>query len=284
LRVFRILALAGIVLLSLLFLDMPARSANGQPTQDQGLVGLINSYRTANGLGPLASSPALSSAAAWKAQDMAANNYIGHVDSLGRSPGQLMTVMGYAYNVWKGENLAAGSTAAAEVLQLWQNSPPHNAILLSPNYVAIGVAHAYSGASDYFWYWAAEFGGFDDTVAPITPEPPPPPASAESEPAEPATTPQPAFPPAFSGADFPQTLPGNQGLTPGSESRLAGETGLAVLQPLLIFGTRLSALVQFEGAQPIRLSRSATTLTWKDTSAYFHLLFELIQIARDRQI
>lgn len=188
------------VVLAALVWVAPATSAGAQTAEESNLISLINGYRSANGLSPLVTSPTLNYAAAWKTQDMASNNYFAHTDSLGRSAAQRITDLGYAYNVWKGEDLAAGVASAAEVLQLWQNSPAHNAILLSQNYVAIGIGSAYSEQSDYFWYWAGAFGGYDDTAVftpppaepPSVPEPPPAaPAPLVSEPAQVTTTPGP---------------------------------------------------------------------------------------------
>jgi hypothetical protein len=92
-----------------------------------------------------------------------------------------MADFGYNYNTWKGENLAAGSDTSQLTFQLWRDSPGHNANMLNPNFVVVGLAKAYGADSHYGWYWAADFGGYDDggspppsTLAPtLTPEPSP---------------------------------------------------------------------------------------------------------------
>ena len=115
---------------------------------------------------------------------MAVNNYFSHTDSLGRDPFTRMAAFGYSYNTWKGENLAAGTADPQEALQLWQNSPAHNANLLNPHYVVVGLALVYREGSTYGNYWSADFGGQSEVAAPApTPQPPAP---------APQPTPQPA--------------------------------------------------------------------------------------------
>jgi hypothetical protein len=129
--------------------------------------------------------------------DMAEKDYFSHTDSLGRDPFQRMAAFGYNYNAWKGENLAAGSDTAQLTFQLWRDSPGHNANMLNANFVVVGLAKAYGSDSTYGWYWAADFGGYDDrgspppTSTPVptqTPEPPPPTPPAPTRTPEPSPT------------------------------------------------------------------------------------------------
>ena len=61
--------------------------------------------------------------------------------------------------MYTGENIAAGFAAAADVLRGWQNSAPHNATLLSPNFDAVRIGLAYDAGPTYKWCWAADFAG-----------------------------------------------------------------------------------------------------------------------------
>jgi uncharacterized protein YkwD len=123
------------------------RSLQGASAQSD-LIALINGYRTSNGLQPVFSSGMLAAAATWMAGDMAAKNYIGHVSSDGRSPMQRMSAFGYpATSMYTGENLGAGYGTAGAVLAGWQSSAAHNAVLLNPNYNAIGIGLVYSASS-----------------------------------------------------------------------------------------------------------------------------------------
>lgn len=132
-------------------------------TLDSGesdLLTQVNSFRASRGLSTLVVSDALTVAAKWMATDMAVHNYFSHTSLDGRSPTQRMADAGYpAFSTWAGEDLAAGYTGAAQVLQGWIDSPAHLAVLTNPAYRAIGIGRAYAAGSQYGWYWAADFGG-----------------------------------------------------------------------------------------------------------------------------
>jgi uncharacterized protein YkwD len=135
------------------------RSSDRASTESD-LIAMINAYRASNGLQGLSSNGALAAAAAWMASDMARKNYVGHVSSDGRSPTQRMSAFGYpGTSTYTGEDLGAGYGTASAVLAGWQASGAHNAVLLNPNYDAIGVALVYDQGATYKWYWAADFGG-----------------------------------------------------------------------------------------------------------------------------
>src|SRR5437773_11854369 len=132
---------------------------------EQDLVARINSFRASRGLPTLAVSDTLSAAAKWMSFDMGARNYFAHTSLDGRSPTQRMYDAGYpAFGTWTGEDLAAGYTTTADVLNGWINSPAHYAVLVNPRYHAIGVGHGYTTGSTYGWYWTADFGGVVDVV------------------------------------------------------------------------------------------------------------------------
>lgn len=138
-------------------------------TLDSGesdLLAQVNSFRAARGLSTLVVSDSLTVAAKWMATDMSVNNYFAHTSLDGRSPTQRMADAGYpAFSTWSGEDLAAGYTSAAQVLQGWIDSPAHFAVLTNPAYRAIGIGRSYSSGSQYGWYWDADFGGVADQGA-----------------------------------------------------------------------------------------------------------------------
>ncbi|MEK6206214.1 MAG: CAP domain-containing protein [Chloroflexota bacterium] len=138
---------------------------------EQDLVARINVFRAARGLSTLAVSDKLTAAAKWMSVDMGSRNYFAHTSLDGRSPTQRMADAGYpAFGTWTGEDLAAGYTSTAEVLNGWINSPTHYAVLVNPKYQAIGVGRSYTTGSTYGWYWAADFGGVVDVAraAPVS--------------------------------------------------------------------------------------------------------------------
>ena len=138
---------------------------------EQDLVARINAFRMARGLPTLTVSDTLTAAAKWMSVDMGARNYFAHTSLDGRSPTQRMSDAGYpAFGTWTGEDLAAGFTTTGDVLNGWINSPAHYAVLVNPQYHAIGVGRGYAGGSTYGWYWTADFGGVVDVAraAPVS--------------------------------------------------------------------------------------------------------------------
>ena len=128
---------------------------------------LINDYRDQNGLGTLVLSDALNQAATWKSTDMATNDYFAHDDELiNRSFVDRLRDCGYTANTWLAENIAAGNDTAAQVFLQWRESPGHNANMLNPDLVAIGIARVFSDSATYGWYWTTDFGGMDDGFSP----------------------------------------------------------------------------------------------------------------------
>ena len=162
-----VLAVVGVLGL---LTPQPAEGASLDSTE-QDLVARINAFRTARNLPTLAVSDTLTSAAKWMSDDMGSRNYFAHVSLDGRSPTQRMADAGYpAFGTWTGEDLAAGFTTTADVLNGWINSPAHYAVLVNPQYHAIGVGRGYASGSTYGWYWAADFGGVIDVAraAPVS--------------------------------------------------------------------------------------------------------------------
>lgn len=155
--------LGTLVLVAALFVStVPARAATLN-AGELDLLSQINSFRAARGLPTVVASDTLTSAAKWMATNMATYNYFSHTSLDGRSPFQRMSDAGYPVSsTWTGEDLAAGYTSAAAVLNGWINSPAHLAVLTNAAYHAVGIGNAYSASSSYGWYWDADFGGIVD--------------------------------------------------------------------------------------------------------------------------
>lgn len=158
-------ALASMLAFMTLFTLLSPQVAEGASLDgaEQDLVARVNAFRAARGLPTLSVSDTLTAAAKWMSADMGARNYFAHISVDGRSPTQRMADAGYpAFATWTGEDLAAGYTATADVLNGWINSPAHYAVLVNPQYHAIGVGRGYTAGSTYGWYWTADFGGVVD--------------------------------------------------------------------------------------------------------------------------
>jgi uncharacterized protein YkwD/uncharacterized protein YraI len=129
--------------------------------EEVNFLALINDYRAASGLSPLTVSASLSSAAAYHSVDMASNGYLDHTLSDGTGVPQNLQNFGYDSGTY-GENIAAGMATAQEAMQIWQNSPEHNANMLNGQFGALGIGRAYSADSPYGWYWTTDFGDVSD--------------------------------------------------------------------------------------------------------------------------
>ena len=107
---------------------------------------------------PLQESPVLTCLARRHSQRMGLEHFFDHNDPDGSTPFARMTAAGYTY-VTAGENIAAGQTTPAAVMQAWVNSPPHCSDLMNPNFTETGVGFfAPAGqAAAYPAYWTQDF-------------------------------------------------------------------------------------------------------------------------------
>lgn len=107
-------------------------------TEQSTVVALTNEQRAAAGLSPLVTSTTLTLAAQRHSDDQAAMNTATHVGSDGSDGGERITAAGFAWTSW-GENVAAGQTSAADVVEAWMNSPSHRASMLTGAFTSAGV-------------------------------------------------------------------------------------------------------------------------------------------------
>lgn len=103
------------------------------------VVELVNCARAQSGLAPLFANAFLEVAALGHAQDMVNNSFFSHTGSNGFDVGQRVTAVGYIWTT-VGENIAQGQTTDFQVFNDWMASPGHQANILNPAFVDIGVA------------------------------------------------------------------------------------------------------------------------------------------------
>ncbi|BCU08004.1 CAP domain-containing protein [Allochromatium tepidum] len=118
---------------------------------------LTNNERRMNGLPPLAWNDRLLNSARGHSIDMATNDYFSHTGLDGRSHADRMSDAGYNWN-YASENIAAGQTSPAAVVDAWMNSPGHRANILDTIVCDLGVGYAYGAGSTYRHYWTQNFG------------------------------------------------------------------------------------------------------------------------------
>ena len=135
----------------------PTPTLPGGPSEFELEVGrLVNQERAANGLPALAWSSELWCAARGHSVDMATHNCFSHYGCLDNSTvGQRVTGCGYHWTM-VGENIAAGYTSPASVVQAWMSSPTHRENILNPGFKDLGAGYAYNSSSTYRHYWTLD--------------------------------------------------------------------------------------------------------------------------------
>jgi uncharacterized protein YkwD len=118
---------------------------------DIGVLSVINTERTARGLGAVSGNEVLQIAAQWMAEDMAAHHTLDHTDSRHRSVANRLQDFGYEYPRLLAENIAEGQETATAVVNSWMHSPPHRANLLHPEVRQAGVGHAVNVQGQHYW-------------------------------------------------------------------------------------------------------------------------------------
>src|SRR5680860_629552 len=164
----------AVLLISVLmiFSVLPAMAqAAGYSAEEVQFLELINDYRQQNGLNALLLSDTVEDAARKHNLDMGHYGFFDHTSLQsdyfpeGSAPWDRMEAVGYNYNTYTGENIAAGYETASQVFQGWKNSPGHNANMLKPEYKVIGISREYVPGSPYGYYWNTDFGGHVDPSA-----------------------------------------------------------------------------------------------------------------------
>lgn len=146
----------------------PPPSGGANPGWEDEVVTLVNQRRAAGatcGGTSYPSAPALVMNAALRAaarghsEDMATQNYFSHTSLDGRTFSQRMSNAGYSGAFPWGENIAAGQSSPAAVVNAWMNTAGHCANIMNASYRAIGVGYAFRAGSTYGHYWTQNFGG-----------------------------------------------------------------------------------------------------------------------------
>ena len=130
-------------------LQPPAAAPAVDPTVAT-VVALTNEARAAAGVAPVVDDARLDAAASGHSADQAAHQTMSHTGSNGSTCGQRLTAAGYSWRTW-GENVAAGQTSAAQVVQAWLNSPGHRVNMLNPAFTGIGVGVAAGPNGVLYW-------------------------------------------------------------------------------------------------------------------------------------
>ena len=121
------------------------------------VVRLVNVERAKEGLPALGTFDSLTKSAEIRAPETA--KLFSHDRPDGSSCFTALDATGASKGAYtSGENIAAGSSTAADVVEQWMNSPGHRANILNKDFTHIGVGYCKSG-SGYGHYWVQMFVG-----------------------------------------------------------------------------------------------------------------------------
>jgi uncharacterized protein YkwD len=133
--------------------------------EDQVLV-LVNQRRAAGAtcggvakppVPPLTNDPKLRQAARCHSLDMARNNFFDHNSQDGRTLWDRIAAAGYT-GFGNAENIAAGQSTAADVMNSWMTSTGHCNNIMTSGSNEIGIGYGFDTSSDYDRYWTQDFG------------------------------------------------------------------------------------------------------------------------------
>ena len=115
----------------------------------------INNYRTELGLPAYYQDQKLAQAAQWVVDTMVATEFISHYDDSGSNPQQRAEAAGYDEHVT--EIIYGGIGGADAAWEWWFENELHHGLIISEDYIELGVATAVNEQSGR-QYWAIMFG------------------------------------------------------------------------------------------------------------------------------
>lgn len=121
-------------------------------------VAAANAARAAVGVAPLTMDLRLAAAATAHSGYQASRQLMSHVGSGGSNLGDRLTAVGYHWFAW-GENVAAGQSGCASVMDAWLASAPHRANIMNPSFRHIGVGMVLGGDQVPYWTMDLAAGG-----------------------------------------------------------------------------------------------------------------------------
>ncbi len=114
---------------------------------------LVNAYRRAHGLPPLALDRSLNAAALALATDMARHDRLSHTGPNGADLEKRLKMARYNYAV-AAENVAVGQNSAEELIGEWKTQPRESQNLLLPDAKQMGIAFKYNPDATSKTFWA----------------------------------------------------------------------------------------------------------------------------------
>ncbi|MBR6012301.1 MAG: hypothetical protein IK062_00785 [Selenomonadaceae bacterium] len=126
------------------------------------MVDAVNAERSKAGLDPLTVSDQIMQAAQTRAEELP--TYFSHTRPDGTDCFTALTEAGYSYTAAR-ENIAAGQTDVASVMESWMNSSGHRENILATDVTEIGVGAVDTTGAQYENYWVQMFGSSDGSTS-----------------------------------------------------------------------------------------------------------------------
>ena len=134
---------------------VPVPPSDVQTEFQAEILRLVNNERRSAGVPELTGDTLLNQAAQIRASETVVN--FSHTRPNGQSCFSVFDELGISA-MTKGENIAAGQSAAADVMNQWMNSEGHRANILNPGFTSLGVGFVQT-SSGYKYYWTQVFAG-----------------------------------------------------------------------------------------------------------------------------
>lgn len=122
--------------------------------QEWEVLRIVNEERVSRNKLPLTTFSGLQTIAHLRSQEIV--EYFSHTRPNGNQWHTAFSENGLSYS-YAGENIAAGQTTPASVMQSWMNSQGHRENILSDDFMHVGVGRTYLNSSEYRYYWTQLF-------------------------------------------------------------------------------------------------------------------------------
>lgn len=122
----------------------------------QEVLRLVNEIRAEAGVAPMTLDTTLCKAASMRALEMDYDNEMSHTRPNGEDCWTVLDFYKASYTTC-GENIAAGQTTPAQVVNDWKNSPGHYKNMINASFTKLGVGYSAMGIGDYGHYWCQLF-------------------------------------------------------------------------------------------------------------------------------
>ena len=150
-----LLGIFMVLALMLSILQTPSKAmAASRAANRKAVLKIVNSERKSRGCKKLVLDSTLNKAAQKRAQEI--SKYFSHERPNGTDCFTVLKKYGARYTTC-GENIAAGQSTAAIVMNSWMNSDGHRKNILTKKFKKMGVGYYKKKGTDYTYYWVQLF-------------------------------------------------------------------------------------------------------------------------------